>query len=349
MVGLDAFALSGPGWLLTLWGGLLADRFNRKHVVLFFQFIQMIAVAIIIILMYSGWLAPWMLIVASLVSGITDSLSMPALQTLVPSLVSKEEMPRAVSLNSLQFNISRMIGPAIAGFAMAKYGAIACFSGNLLSYVPLFFAVVLVYPKKSHPLLRLEREWQPKLSDFTSVLKHKIHFKLLLSVLINGLLVMPTMVFVPVLMKQVLHGSAEHLGVIMGAAGIGGLIGALSGAPLSKVFKRPSDLILFPLGSGILLAILAFSQNLVILGLGMMLLAAGTGILAVTTNSRIQVDSEDRHRGRASSFFQLSMQGGIALGGLWTGVLSQFVGIQQALLINGSACALLQFSLFFIK
>ena len=351
LVGLDAFALTGPGWLLTLWGGLLADRYNRKYIILFFQFIQMLAVAGIILLMYTGILAPWMLIAASLISGITDSLSMPSLQTLVPSLVKKDDMPKAVSLNALQFNLSRMIGPAVAGFAMAKLGAISCFTGNLISYLPLFFAVTLVYPKKfqHRPLARMERDWRPRWSDFTSVLTHKDHFKLLASIFLNSLFVVPLMIFVPVLVKQVLHASSEHLGLVMGASGVGGLLGALGGMKMPEILRRDKNSILLAILAGVCLALLSWNRNIVVLGLGLMLIFTLTAMLMITSNSRIQMDSLDQHRGRAASFFQLAMQGGLAIGGLWTGALAQAVGIQQALLINGSAAILLQLGLYFGK
>lgn len=351
MVGLDAFALSGPGWLLTLWGGWLADRFDRKYIVIFFQALQMIAVFVIIVLMYLEILHPWMLIVASLISGITDSLSMPALQTIVPSLVSKEEVPRAISLNSMEFNISRMIGPAIAGIVMARYGAIACFSGNLVSYFPLFFSVMMISPrgKKSNPIQTLEQTWVPCLKDFASIVSHQTHFRLLLSVLINGILVVPMVVFVPVLIKQVLHGSVEHLGLVMGAWGIGGLAGAVGGVSIMKVITQPRLFLLFPMLAGLIVVGLALNQNIIVLGLGLMTLGACTGVLVVTTNSRIQVESDNHQRGRSASFFQLAMQGGIALGGLWTGTLSQAIGIQEALVVNGCACAILQMAIFLVS
>jgi len=351
MVGLDAFALSGPGWLLTLWGGWIADRFNRKYVVIFFQFIQMLAVAVLIFLMYLNAVAPWMIIVASLISGITDSLSMPSLQTLVPSLVPKQDMPKAVSLNALQFNISRMMGPAIAGIVMAKFGAIYCFSGNLLSYFPLFFAVILIYPKKSQhrPMKRIERDWSPKLSDFTTLLKETEHLKILASVFFNGLFIIPMMVFVPVLVKQVLHAPAEQLGLVMGASGVGGLIGALSGFALPEKLRQKRNPLLFAAASGLIVTYLSANESILILGFGLMFIGILTGILTIACNSRLQMESQDQHRGRASSFFQLAMQGGMALGGLWTGLLAQSFGVQRSLLVNGILAIVIQLYLFFNK
>ncbi len=146
-VGLDSFALNAPGWLFTLWGGLLADRYERRKTVLFFQSIQFLCVLAMVFLLVMGWLEVWMIVVISFLVGLTDSLSMPSFQSIIPSLVAHEDIHRAVSLNSTQFNLSRILGPAIAGVVIVRYGAIVCFSANAVSYIPFFLSLYFIYPR----------------------------------------------------------------------------------------------------------------------------------------------------------------------------------------------------------
>ncbi len=120
-VGLDSFAMNAPSLIFTLFGGILADRFDRKKIVLLFQTIQWLCILIMLTLLILGWLKVWMIVLISFLIGLTDSLSMPSFQTIIPSIVDEKEIPKALSLNSTQFNLSRILGPAIAGVVIAKY------------------------------------------------------------------------------------------------------------------------------------------------------------------------------------------------------------------------------------
>jgi len=109
LLGLDAFAMNAPFWVLTLLGGVLADRQDRSRIIYFFQGIQMLCPLIIVALVATGWIKVWMIIAVSLVAGITDALSVPDFSSLIPSIVSSEELKPALALNSIQFNLSRVL------------------------------------------------------------------------------------------------------------------------------------------------------------------------------------------------------------------------------------------------
>jgi len=147
LVGLDSFALNSPGWIFTLLGGSLADRRDRKKIILICQSIQFVCILIMLALLIAHRLQIWMIISFSFLIGTTDSLSMPSFQSIIPSLVSKKEIPRAITLNATQYNVSRILGPAIAGVIMASFGAVACFGANAFSYLPFFIALFWIYPK----------------------------------------------------------------------------------------------------------------------------------------------------------------------------------------------------------
>lgn len=137
LVGLDAFAMDAPVWLLTLFGGVLADRRDRRWIIFGFQSVQMLCPALLVGLVLTGSVTPWAIIALSVVVGVTDALSMPSFASIVPSLVKKEQIGTAIALNSTQFNLSRVLGPALAGVLLASVGAAACFGVSAASYVPL--------------------------------------------------------------------------------------------------------------------------------------------------------------------------------------------------------------------
>jgi hypothetical protein len=148
LIGLDAFALSAPLWLLLLVGGMLADRADRRWVITVFQSNQMLCPIHLVVLLLSGTVEPSVIVTPSLVTGITDALSMPSFQTIVPSIVTYEQIATGLALNSAQFNLSRVIGPAPAGFLLITVGAVGCFGVSAASYVPFIMEGLWILPRK---------------------------------------------------------------------------------------------------------------------------------------------------------------------------------------------------------
>ena len=128
LLGLDSFALGGPGLLLTLVGGVLADRADRRLLIAVLQSIQMLCPVLIVVLLLHGSIQPWIIVALSLVVGVTDALSMPSFQTIVSTLVSRQQLPTGIALNTTQFNLSRILGPSLAGVLMASIGAVGAFA-----------------------------------------------------------------------------------------------------------------------------------------------------------------------------------------------------------------------------
>ena len=149
LLGVDAFALAAPVFLLTLVGGALADSNDRRNTILKFQSLQMLCPIVIVLLLWFHAIQPWMVIALSLIVGITDGLSMPSFQSIVPSIVDKAQIPTGIALNSTQFNLSRILGPAIAGALMGSIGAAGAFGVSALSYVPFILVALWVLPHGS--------------------------------------------------------------------------------------------------------------------------------------------------------------------------------------------------------
>src|ERR1035438_122118 len=144
LLGLDSFMMDAPIWLLILVGGIIADRRDRRRTALFFQGIQVVCPILIVVLLATGRIEVWMVIALSLVVGVTDALSGPSINALVPSSVPDDDVASAVALNSAQFNLSRVLGPFFAGAVMATLGPIVCFALNASSYAPYLLAIYLL-------------------------------------------------------------------------------------------------------------------------------------------------------------------------------------------------------------
>ena len=142
LIGLDSFAMAAPVWILTLLGGVLADRADRRRVIATCQSIQALCPILLVVLLLAGTVQPWMVIALSLVVGFTDALSMPSFQSIVPSIVGHREIASALALNATQFNLSRILGPALAGILMASLGAVGCFALNAASYLPFIWVAL---------------------------------------------------------------------------------------------------------------------------------------------------------------------------------------------------------------
>ena len=148
MLGLDAFALSAPTLLLTLVGGELADRADRRRTIALFQSIQMLCPLLLVAGVLGGWIQPWEVVLLSLVVGVTDALSMPSFQSIVPSIVQHEQIPAGIALNASQFNLSRILGPAVAGLLMASAGMAGAFAVSAASYLPFIGVALWVLPRR---------------------------------------------------------------------------------------------------------------------------------------------------------------------------------------------------------
>src|ERR1051326_3914753 len=152
LLGFDGFLATGPMLLFSLFGGVIADRFSRRKVMLISQWVQMILAFILTLLIFTKSVKIWHILLMSFLTGTAQSFSGPAYASLLPLLVRREDVPNAVAMNSMQFNLARVIGPAIGGVVFALWGAASCFFVNGLS----FLAVILAYLIIKIPAVRSE-------------------------------------------------------------------------------------------------------------------------------------------------------------------------------------------------
>lgn len=332
LLGLDAFAMDAPAWVLTLIGGWLADRKDRRQVIFFFQSLQALCPIILIILVVTKTVHPWMIIFLSLIVGITDALSMPAFQAVIPTLVEPPEIGRAIALNSSQFNLSRIIGPAMAGWIMARYGAVGCFGVNALSYLPLLLLVWLVIPKGTAPVDVANIGFLKHLKQIGRSEKRRDG---LITVMATNLLCGPIVAFSPVLIRDVFHGTVAQFGIALTAFGIGGLVGALSVAAFDGKAHKMKLGSYLSIVFGFVVVAIAWNRSIMVLYPLLILAGALMTMINITINSAMQTHAPDHLRGQIASMYMLSMRGGLSLGNLATGAVVSIVGISQSFLISG--------------
>jgi MFS family permease len=340
VIGLDAFVLAAPVWLLTLVGGVLADRSDRRRIIATFQSVQMLCPTLLVVLIVTGTVQPYMIVVISLIVGITDALSMPSFQTIVPSIVERKQIASALALNATQFNLSRILGPTFAGILMASIGAVGCFVLNALSYLPFIWVALWILPRRVPAPIADDKFNRDNPFAAIPDIVGQTHLRgALLTVLVTSTLCGPLVVFCPVLVKEILHGDASEFSVAIGAFGVGGLVGAVALLGINAEYDRRRLGSWFAVSYGVTMALAAL--NLWHWGLPALLVIAGISMNVSNTsvNTFLQSITPAHLRGRTVSLFMLAMRGGLSIGSLLTGVLVSVIGIRYALLLNGLLAA----------
>lgn len=336
LLGLDSFASGAPVLLLTLVGGALADRADRRRIITVFQSIQMLCPVLLVILVLTGTVQPWVVILMSLIVGITDALSMPSFQSIVPSIVEREQIPSGIALNTTQFNLSRILGPAIAGVLMTSVGMAGAFAVSAASYLPFILVALWVLPRHTPTAESTSWPSRQQLVQGVQAIWHQPSLRgALLTVFTTSVLCAPLITFCPVLIKAAFQGDAGHFSLTVGAFGLGGLLGATALLTMDPARDRR------PLSSW---AAVAYGVTVVLAALNrwawaLPALFVLAGIVMTTSNASanalLQATAPARIRGQTVSLFMLAMRGGVALGGLLTGLSVSLLGVRQALLLNG--------------
>ena len=336
VIGLDSFAMNAPVWLLTLLGGVLADRADRRRVIASFQSIQMLCPVAIVALLVTGTIRPWMIIALSAVVGITDALSMPSFQSIVPSIVRRDEIGAGLALNSTQFNLSRILGPSIAGVLMSSVGVMACFIVSAVSYLPFIGVALWILPRGARQKRNAAAQYPTHpFGGLGDVLRDGQLRGSLLTVLATSVLCAPLITFSPILVKEVFHGGAIRFSIAVASFGVGGLLGAAVLLAIPAAIDRRWLSAGSAVGFGALLVLIALCPWFWTVVALFVLAGAAMTISNTAANSLVQTTTSPKLLGRAVSLYMLAMRGGISVGALVAGTSVGILGVQRALLLNG--------------
>jgi MFS family permease len=336
MLGLTLFASQFPSFLFSLMGGVVSDRYNRFKVLLTTQVASMIQASILAILILAGHYAVWEILSLSVMLGIINAFDVPARQSLVYEMIDdKKDLPNALALNSSMVNLSRLIGPAIAGFILEKFGDGTCFLLNALSFMAVIGSLLLMrlpkYIKQVH-----NKNAFGELREGMAYLKRtpSITFVIVMLGLIS-LFVLPFSTLLPVYAKDIFKGTASTFGIIDSVIGLGAFSGAIFLASLKPGSNLKKILAINTLvfGAGLILFSHEGNYPLALV----FATVAGFGMMSQITisNTLIQTTVEPNMRGRVISFYAMAFFGMQPLGGLLIGSISRLIGTPDTMLAEG--------------
>lgn len=346
MLGISVFATLFPSALVSLYGGIIADRYNRYKILLTTQIVSLLqAVLLTLAILFFKQYAVWEIIGLSAVLGFINGFDMPARQSLIRDLiVDKANLPNALALNSSMVNLAKLIGPAIAGFVLEQFGDIACFGSNALSFIPVIISLLLIKLPKSNPKMVTEKNLKREFSEAFIYIKNT---PILSSILIfagaMSLLVMPFTTLTPVFAKDIFNGSATTLGFIDGVIGFGAFVSALflaslkQGSNLNKVLAIST--VVFAIG------LILFSQT-TNYPLALLFIAIGAfGMMPIRTlsNTIIQLNVPNQFRGRVISIYFMVLTTLLPIGSLLISTVSHFIGAKKTVLFEGFIALIIAF------
>ena len=329
-LGLVGFSSAIPILFFALIGGVIADHVNTRKLLLITQSAMMIFAFAMAALTYSNHITVQRVALLALGTGIAMSLNTPSYQALVPQLIPREDLTNAIALNSAQFNMSRVLGPTLGGFAMAAVGVAGNFFLNGLSFLAVLFALTRMhYPAREAPA---EGHFFNKLKQgFAYVFGHSYMSLLVLLTAIASLLAVPYLTFVPYFARDVLHTDARGLGLLMACNGVGAFFAAGTIAYMTHFRRR--GIFVVRAGAALFVVIILFSFSRSFLLSGLLLMVAGYCmiIMIATINTLLQHLAADPMRGRVMSIYSTAFLGLPPLGSLIAGSLARVISPQHAI------------------
>jgi MFS family permease len=353
-LGVDGFAATSPGLVLTLLGGVYADRIDRKRLLIYTQAGAGLTALALAFLIATGLVSDaghvWIILVASFITGCCFSLASPSYQAITIDLVGRADLTNAIALNSTQFQLSRVVGPALAGVGFQLFGLAGCFFVNGLSFVAIIIALSLVRiesPDGTTVVARpgggvVERQtvWHDLTNGFRYVWSRPRVFLLLLISAVASLFGAPYMTLMPLFTRDVLGLGETGLSVMMGVAGAGSFLAALMLTFLGNLRRKGFYVLGGSAAFGLCLVGFSLSRD-VTLSL-VMLFGLGFSIVCsiAVTNMLLQKLVTDEMRGRVMSMFMLSFIGAWPIGSFIAGVAARRFGAPHTLAAGGVVIAL---------
>ena len=333
-LGLDAFLGELPILLFTLIGGVFADRRDRRQMLLASQYVQMAAAFSLAALVYWDIVQIWHVLALSVVTGLAQAFGGPAYQSLLPSLVGKDHVPNAIAFNSIQFNLARVIGPLLAGAALAAFGMVACFGLNGLSFLAVIVAILSLHIRHI-PATTTTRMSEQLKGGFVFVRANPGLIGLSVLGFATTFLGNPVLTFLPLFTKDVFGGGVNEYTYLMAAAGLGAVIGALVVAWRGRFPHMGRALLLIQFMFGVLVILFAITRQFWMNAV--LLFGAGACMVMVysTLSSLVQLNAPNEMRGRVMSIYMVAFRGGMPVGSLMAGWLATLTSAPAVLVMNG--------------
>lgn len=315
-----------PMLVFSLFAGAFVDRFPKRKFLVVTQSLEMIQAFIMFVLIWSGHIKYWHIFILAGFLGMTHTFDMPTRQSFFIELVGKEDLINAIGLNSTIVNSARIIGPAFAAFLLSFFGAALCFLINGLSFI----AVIIGLLNIKNYNVNIRKQDKNIMSDIKDGLKYVFSSNILssavVSMLVIGTLAMNNDIIIPVFAKEVLKKGAAGYGVLLSAMGAGSLVGSLffslkkgSGFDSKSIFRNALILCLC-------LIIISLLNNYYLAFLLIFVLGFFNINFMAMVNSTVQLNSNDKYRGRTMGVYTLVLLGSTPIGNFFTGIIMQKFG-----------------------
>lgn len=336
-LGVIGFAGSIPFLLFTLFGGVIADRVNKRRLMLVTQSSMMVLAFLLAALAYWKIVAIWEVALIAFLNGVALAMNQPSYQSMVPKLVRRDDLTNAIALNSAQFHTSRIIGPSLGGYAMAIFGVAGNFFLNAWSFVAVLWALARIrYPEQ--PPAKPESVLASLAGGFRYVRSKPQMFVLVVMVGLSSFLMLPFLTFIPFFARNQLHVGASGLGWLLASSGLGAVLGAVTVAWQGKIRHRGAIVALGSSTVMVVVILFCYSQSYVFSQFLMFLEGYGMILTISSVNVAIQHLSSDEMRGRVMSIYGTCFMGFPPLGALLAGELSRHIPTSHALaMMSGTA------------
>jgi MFS family permease len=335
LLGVVGFAGQIPIFILSPLGGLAADRWNRHKIVIGTQVASMLLAFVLAALTLLHIVKTWEIIALAALLGAVNAFDIPGRQSFLIEMVSREDLMNAIALNSSMFNGARIIGPAIAGILVSRIGEGWCFFANGASYIAVVGGLLMMKLPPYHPVPAGTSPFEHIAEGFRYIQRTAPILALITLIGIVSLVAVPYSVLMPIFADQILHRGAHGLGILMGSAGVGALLGALTLASRRGVKGLGTVVGYAAMAFGISLVLFAFSK---IFWLSVILLVpVGYGVMLQmsSSNTLIQAMVPDELRGRAMAMYTMMFMGMAPIGSLLSGLFADWIGAPLTVAIGG--------------
>ncbi|MDD4954147.1 MAG: MFS transporter [Candidatus Omnitrophica bacterium] len=340
LLGVVGFLNSLPVFLLSLFGGLLADRHQKRIILITTQTVFMLLAFLLAALTQLNLITPGQIMFIAFLNGIAMAFDGPSRQAMVVELVGKENLFNAITLNLVAFNSSRIIGPAVAGIMVATIGMSGCFYVNAISFLPLIAALFVIRVNSSARSRKNGHALEELKEGLIFVKNNRLILILVSMVAVASLFGITYVIFMPVFANDILKVGVKGLGILMSSAGVGALIGALLLARLGDFKYKGRLLIWSSFIFSFSLMFFALSKTYLLSILALALIGFSNIVSIAIINTFLQTKVADEFRGRVMGVFMFTFFGILPFGNLIAGALAHFFGVSFTILINGIICAL---------
>jgi MFS family permease len=344
-LGLTGFAGAIPFLIFMLFGGVIADRVDKRKLLLITQTVMMVLAFVLTGLVYFKVIQVWEVVTLAFLTGTAMAMNNPSYQAMVPKLVKREDLTNAIALNSAQFNMSRILGPTLGGYAMAAVGVAGNFFLNGLSFLAVLFALTRIRYPEQRPV-RNESLFRSLISGFRYVKSNPQMYVLMWMISVSSFLSIPFLTFIPYFAKIQLRVGESGLGLLLAASGTGAVLGAVTVA--WKGSMRHRGAIISSCGGTVaaILVVFCYSENVALSEVCMFFEGYGMILTISAVNVAMQHLSSDEMRGRVMSIYGAAFLGLPPLGALLAGELSRHIPTSHALAAMSGISSVAYFCFF---